>query len=186
MTTINLYQNKEQDKARISSRTANGGFWFSIAILGLTIISLFAIRFYIANLVKQNEALAVEVTQQNQGLAGVNSLQRILDMQTRLSEISKNLEIKNNQVGKLRMTQILDGMEKDMNSGVFVSSYSYDGESGIVKITFSARNFNDAARQILNFKKSEFFSDVNLGAISRDDEGINTEVSMKLKNAKNI
>lgn len=185
MTTINLYQNKEQDKKRISSRTANGGFWFSIAILALTLISLFSIRIYIASLVKQNEALTASVAQQNQGLAGVNSLQRILDMQTRLAEISKGLEIKDKQVGQLKMTQILDGLEKDMNSGVAVTSYSYDEASGEVKVSFNARNFNDAARQILNFKKSEYFSEVDLGEITRDEKGINTEVSMKFKNAKN-
>lgn len=181
MTTINLQQNQEQNKQKISARTANGGFWFSLAILVLTVLALFGIRFYIASVVAQNKTLTDTAAQQNKNLAGENTLQRILDMQTRLAEINKNLSIKDNVVGKLVMTEVLDNLEKDMNSGVVVSSFMYDRDSNSVKVSFDAHNYNDSGRQILNFKKSEYFKDASLGQISRSEKGVNADVDMQLK-----
>ncbi|EKD58510.1 MAG: hypothetical protein ACD_56C00110G0003 [uncultured bacterium] len=180
MTTINLYQNQEDAQKKLSSRTANGGFFFSLSILVLTVAGLFGLKFYIASIVKQNQVLAESVTKQNESLAGVNSLQRILDMQARLSEIKKNLEIKDGKVQQLKMTEVLDSLGKNMSSGVVVTSYSYSGEDGKVNVSFESKNFNDAARQILNFKKSEYFSGASLSGISRAEEGVTATMVMNI------
>ena len=79
------------------------------------------------------------------------------------------------------MTQVLDGLEKDLSSGVVVSSYSYDRESGSVTVTFESKNFNDTARQILNFKKSTYFSDALLGNVARAEKGVTSDMSMTVK-----
>lgn len=181
MTTINLYQNQEETQRKISARTANSGFWFSLAILILTLIALFGIRMYVASLVKNNEMLLSNIASENKRLAGVDSLQRVIDMQTRLLEINKNLAIKDGTVNKMEMTEILDEVEKNMNSGAVIASYTYNSEANDIDVSFQTHNFNDSARQILNFKKSEYFNDVALENISRNEKNITAEMIMKIK-----
>lgn len=179
MTTINLYQNQEEQQQKNSARAANSGFFFSLGILVLTLAALFVMKFYVANLVDSNKKLAEEVKQQNENLSGVNSLQRILEMQTRLAQIKTNLDIKDSAVRKLKMTDVLDSLERDLSSGVVVTEYSFDDNK--VKVAFAANNFNDAARQILNFKKSTYFTDVALGSVVRGEKNIQSEVTMSVK-----
>lgn len=180
MTTINLYQNSE-DKQKKGIGLGNGGFWLSLSIVILTLIGLFAIRIYIKNVVAKNEQLGAAIVAENQSLAGVDSLQRVLDMQGRIAEINKNLEIHDGKVERLKVTEVMDNLEKDMNSGVSLSSYNFEGESNILKITFETSNFNDSARQILNLKKSPYFSDVKLNELGRGENSVETEVEMKIK-----
>lgn len=176
MTTINLYQNQEEAQRKNSSNSSNGGFFFSLSILILTILAIFGMRMYVASIVKQNKILAEKVLQQNQSLAGVNSLQRILDLQTRMNQISENLEIRNGEVQQVWKTKILDHMAGELSSGVVVSSFSLDGDS--VKIGFNVKNYNEAARQVLNFKKSSYFSDIELVDMKRDANGISVTMTM--------
>lgn len=180
MTTINLYQNQEEVQKKVSDRTANGGFFFSLGILALTIMSVFGIKFYVASVVEQNLALVAEVQAKSDSLVGINSLQRILDMQTRIIEINKNLEVKEGKVEQLGMTEVLDNVEKSMSSGVVITKYAYNSEGKSVNVSFQSGNFNDTARQILNFKKSSYFSNVALANVSRAENGVSAEMSMRI------
>lgn len=182
MTTINLHQNQDNKSGGAYSQTANGGFIFSLAILIATVATLYGLRFYIKSVQKENANLAANVAEQNKSLAGVNSLQRVLDMQGRLDAIKANLEIKDNKAGKLMMTEVLTALEKEMNSGVFISSYDFDNESKILKVSIESLNYNDAARQLLNFKQSDYFTGVELEGISKGDSGISSQIRMAIKN----
>ncbi|EKE25771.1 MAG: hypothetical protein ACD_5C00037G0008 [uncultured bacterium] len=180
MTTINLYQNKE-DKQKKGVSFGSGGFWLSLSMVILTVIGLFGIRIYIKSVLVKNEKLGEAIAIENQSLAGVDSLQRVLDMQGRIAEINKNLEIRNSKVDRLKVTDVMDNLEKDMNSGVALTAYDFNGESNILKITFETSNFNDSARQILNLKKSPYFYDVKLGELNRIEKSIETKVDMRIK-----
>ena len=181
MTTINLYQNQEDVQRKNSARVANGGFFFSLGILVLTLVALLGIKIYEGSINSQNLALQSSIKAQNTSLAGVSSLQRILDMQARLSQIKTNLQIKNSSVGQLKMTNVLDQLGSAMSSGTVVSSYSYD-DSGKIKVIFSANDFNDVARQILNFKKSTYFSNVAFNSDTQGKDGIVSNMTMEVKN----
>ncbi|EKD46739.1 MAG: hypothetical protein ACD_67C00088G0002, partial [uncultured bacterium] len=97
-------------------------------------------------------------------------------MQKRLSEIRKNLQISKGEVARIEMMQILDKLSSDMNKGVVISSYNYNDNR--INVEFSASNFNDASKQIFNFKKSDYFKDVNLLNISRGENNVVFEVEM--------
>lgn len=178
MTTINLYQNQEDIQRKKEARTANGGFIFSVTILVLTLSAFFGLKMYVASIVKSNQEMADEIINQNKSITGVSSLQKVLDVQTRISEIGNNLKIKDGKIGKIEMTKILDNLEKEMNSGVVVDSFSYDEKGNVVSVTFKSQNFNDAARQLMNFKQSKYFSKAKLVEISRNEKGIISEAEM--------
>lgn len=178
MTTINLYQNQEGEEKRISQR-ANGGFIFSLSILIVTLLALVGVKLWSAMLAKNNAALEDTIKNQSNGLAEVNSLQKVLDTQTRVNSIKSVLQIKNNAVGKTKMTDVLDHLGAEMSSGAVVTSYTF--EQGKIKVKVSANNFSDAARQLLNFKKSSYFANANLISIERGETSINSEIEMTLK-----
>lgn len=175
MTTINLYQNQDEAQRKISAR-ANGGFFFSLGILVLTLVAFFGIKIYVARLNDQNNALTDKINAQNKSLVGENTLQRILDMQNRITQIKNNLQIKGGQVGKLKMTDVLSHLGADVSPAAVISSYSYS--DGKVKVSFTANNFNDIAQQILNFKKSTYFSNAVLGTVVRSEKNISADMTM--------
>ena len=179
MTTINLYQNPEERQQKISARTANSGFFFSLGILICTILAFVGLKFYVSTIAKQNDVMLNEINQQNTTLAGVSNLQHVLDMQARLAQIKGNLQIKNEAVGKLKITDVLNHLGTDLSSDVTISSYSYtDGE---IKVAFVSNDFNGIARQISNFKKSTYFSNANLVDVVRGQKNITADMTMEIK-----
>lgn len=180
MTTINLHQNQEDVQKKMSAKTANGGFIFSLAILFLTIGSLYATRFYKGMIITENEELSNKVASDNQNLAKINSLQKVVDMQSRLALIKENLGIEKGKVEVLKMTEILDALERDMTSGVVIKSYEFDNENKEVNVSFLALNYNDAAKQLFAFKQSKYFTGASLETITREESGIVSEVKMSL------
>jgi hypothetical protein len=84
----------------------------------------------------------------------------IFDFQSRISLASTLLEKKNSALGSL------DKLQEVMIGGVSVKSYDYNVEENALVIECEANNYNSAAKQILNFKKSEYFSEVSVFDIS--------------------
>lgn len=181
MTTINLYQNQQKEQKSFSFKFANNGVLFSLGILAVTILTLMGIKFAVFLLNKQNEALIETVQKEKENMIGLNNFEQLVDMQTRLKQIKDNLQIKNNQVSRLQMTQVLDYLGAEVNKGIFLSSYKYESDKNKVVLTFNANNFSDAARQILNFKSSDYFTSINLTKISRGEKTIQCDIEMNLK-----
>lgn len=178
MTTINLYQNPEETEKR-KALTSNGGLFFSLGILLLTILTIFGLNFFIKIAVEKNADLAAQIEEQNQSLTKVNSLQRIVDLQTRITKIKNNLVIKGDSVSQQKMTDVLDRLGADLRSDVYVSVFSL--ENGKVKVSFVAENYESAAGQILNFKKSENFANAVLEGINRSEKNLSVEMAMDVK-----
>lgn len=81
----------------------------------------------------------------------------VLDFQNRLSE-SKNL------FGSyVDGVEILSGVEKNMLPGVYLDSLKFDAKNGILELVCLAGSFDQVAKQILSFKKSNLFSRVDAG-----------------------
>jgi phosphopantetheine adenylyltransferase len=181
MTTINLYQDQKKDQKDFSYRAATSGFIFSLSILIITILALVVLKFAVSILDRQNEALVINIQNEKNSMAGLSNLEQIVDMQTRLKQIKNNLQINNNQVSRIQMTQMLDHFGTEVNAGIVVSSYKYEDSSNKISLTFNANNFSDAARQILSFKDSEYFTNVNLAKISRGEKSISCDIEMNIK-----
>lgn len=179
MTTINLYQDQQEAQRKLLSTSGNGGLFISLGILVLTFLVLGGLKFSVYTLEKESVALEQSAKAENTSLAGFGELDRIADLQARLEQIKSNLQVKNNVVTRMQMNDVLDRLGSDLSSGIVITSYKFD--SGKIKVSFKAGNFNDASRQILNFKKSSNFSDVNLTSISRDETGVKSDVEMSIK-----
>ena len=177
MTTINLYQNDEQ--RGLTKRSSNGGFFFSMGMLVLTLLVLGGLKVAASIIAANNLVLAAEIKKESDNIAGSSSLEHVIDTQNRLEEIKKNLAISKNAVNRVKMTTILDNLEKDLSAGVLVSEFNYTDGKVIVKI--NSNNFNDSARQILNFKNSEYFESVNLKSIARGEKAITADIEMGIK-----
>jgi hypothetical protein len=178
MTTINLYQNDENEK-RIASQSMNGGFMFSIAILVVTLLVLTGLKVYNPMVAKKNVALAETIDVENTNLVGLTTLDQLVDTQNRLSVIKSTLEIENGAVKRTEMTKILDELSSDMNKGLSITSYGYTDNK--VTANFSAGNFNDASKQIFSLKNSDYFSNVNLQSISRGEDSVLFNIEMEIK-----
>ncbi len=178
MTTINLYQSQEEKKG-ISSRAANGGFLFSLSMLIVTLLALGGLKIAASVITKNSSALAETIKIESEGLTGFGDLEQIVDLQSRLEQIKNNLNIKNGKVSLVQMTDVLDHLGAELSSNVTVSEYIL--KDGKITVTIDTNNFNDAARQIQNFKKSTYFTNVELKRISRGKLAINTEIEMSIK-----
>ena len=181
MTTINLYQNQQKEQKSFSFRAANSGLLFSLSIFTITIVTLIGLKFAVFLLNKQNEALITAVQKEKESMIGLSNLEQVVDMQARLKQIKDNLQIKNSQVSRIQMTQILDHLSSEVNAGIVISSYKYENDKNKVTLTFNANNFSDVARQILNFKSSDYFTNINLTKISRGEKSIPCDVEMNVK-----
>jgi len=180
MTTINLRQEQKEKESHFSSAAGgNGGVIFSLGILVFTLLVLMMFKMYVPFAQKNSNALAVVVTDENQKLVGLKSLEQVLDMQKRLTEIKSNLEITNEKVNRLEMTSVLDQLSSDLNSNVVLTNFKFD--KGAVEITVEAPNFNDIAKQILNFKKSEYFTGVGVSSMANSEGAVTCVVAMGIK-----
>lgn len=180
MTTINLYQNQAEKESQMSVRGVNKGFFFSLGILGLTLLVLLGLKIYVPIAQKESAALETSIASENAKLVGLKDLEQVVDTQKRTEEIKKNLKIVDGKVSRTEMSKVIDMVAAEMNNNVVVSSLDYD--AGKVSINFIANSFNDASKQIFNLKKSTTnFSDVSLTSLSRQEGGVNFAMDMKLK-----
>ena len=181
MTTINLYQNQQKEQKGFFSALAKNGLFFSLSILVVIILVLFGLKFAASLLSKQSGSLAANVQKEKESMLGLGNLEQIVDLQTRLKQIKDNLQIKNSQVSRIQMTQVLSYFGAEVNAGITVSSYEYKSDKNKIDLTFNANNFSDAAQQILNFKESNYFTNVNLIGISRGEKSITCDIEMNVK-----
>lgn len=179
MTTINLYQNQAEKENQMSIRGDNKGFFFSIGILGLTLLVLLGFKLYVPIAQKANLELDASIVSENTKLVGLKDLEQIVDTQKRIEEIKKNLIIADGKVSRVEISKIIDMIAAEMINNVVVSNLDY--KDGKISIDFVATNFNDVSRQIFNFKNSANFSGVSLANLSRQDDGINFSMDMNLK-----
>ncbi|MFZ5982674.1 MAG: PilN domain-containing protein [Patescibacteria group bacterium] len=104
----------------------------------------------------------------------------VLDFQNRISE-SRDL------FGKyFDGLGVLGEIEKNMVPGVYLDSLSLDSGGGVVELTCLAGSFDQVAKQILSFKKSEFFLNVESGEsdILEQEGRISFLVKLTLKQKK--
>jgi hypothetical protein len=89
----------------------------------------------------------------------------VTDLQNRIF-ISKKL-IKQDKL----LRNILESVEKNIVSGVFLTTYDSDRDAQKLKLVGFANSYNDLSRQILSFKSSKAFSNVSVGASDISESG---------------
>jgi hypothetical protein len=179
MTTINLRQNQQKVKSGFPGEMGNSGFVFSLGILAFTLLVLFGLKLYVPVMENRNNELDKAISVENNKLVGLKSLEQVIDMQSRLKEIKSNLQMTDGQVTRLEMTGLLGRLGGEMNSNVSVSEFNYSPDK--ISIAIESNNFSDIAKQILTFKKSDYFSGVNVVSINRGEKTVVCNVAMNVK-----
>lgn len=150
-----------------------------MGIIVLTAVVLVCVKLAIPIVEERNSRVLDEIKTENNSLAQESKIDLVFDVQTRLNQIKKNLQIKNNEVSRPEMTDVLSNLATDSIAGVAVSLYKF--ENNKVTATFNATNFNDIAKQILNFKKSAYFKNANVISVGRGkEEGVTCIVEMDI------
>jgi hypothetical protein len=86
-------------------------------------------------------------------------------------DFQKRLDVSGTFVGQGRNINIdLSQIEDLIVPNVYLASYSYDNATKNISLNCIGDNFNTVAKQILSFKKSDFFSNVIAGATSVDSQ----------------
>lgn len=181
MTTINLYQDQEKKKSSFFKGSKYGILFLSFGVFLIVVLVFIGLKIAVYSFSQQNKALKDAIENEKVEMARLSNLDQVFDMQMRLKEIKGNLKMGNNQVASTQMIQILNKMEGEINNGIVLTTYKYENDKNKVTLTFNANNFNDVAQQVLGFKESDYFSNVNLTKISRGEKAITCVLEMNIK-----
>jgi Tfp pilus assembly protein PilN len=96
----------------------------------------------------------------------------VLDFQNRINESEKLLKEDVDSKG------LLEILEKTMIPGVYLSSYSFVGDTKSLELECMTTSFNSVAQQILSFKNSNLFASVEGGetSFSEQDKAIRFKI----------
>ena len=172
MANINLAQdNAAQEPRLISKGMAMVLIVFFAIILAYGIVLLLDMRVK-SEVVQMKAQYAEAYEKMRRGEAS-----EVADFNNRMNISQKIL------AEGLNTSEILSAVEKSMIPAVYLDSYSYDSDGSSVTLGCVGDNYNTAAKQILNFKNSDFFAGVTAGETELDEETnkINFTIILKLK-----
>jgi len=173
MPNTNLLQAAPEKKYSESIGLGSSGVISSIVLLVIALAVWGGFTFYTADLNKKITDVDVETKSESVDLVG-KDVDRIGDIQERIAKIKSNIAAKKNP------QLILKEIERVIVQGVVVQKFSEKGSQ--LTITFQAKNFTEVSKQIVSFKKDEYFSDVVVSNLSRDKDGnIQFDIVMGIK-----
>lgn len=107
----------------------------------------------------KQKTVAGQIAVESRNLEG-READKVADFQARLAKIGDNVSSKkdpNEVLGKIGQSVVPGSVASSLESA-----------SGSLTVKFSEDNFQVAAKQVLSFKKSDYFSNVRVTDISRD------------------
>ncbi|MCX6763701.1 MAG: hypothetical protein NTZ97_03135 [Candidatus Moranbacteria bacterium] len=152
----------------------------TLYFIGGTILIIALIYFglmFSVNLVKQQtEELNAQIKVENDKLAGNKGI-KVADFQKRM-DTSKSLVL-----AKDLATESLMKTEALIVDGSYLDLFSFDKEKGTVAVECVVTNFNISAKQILNFRNSDYFAGFVSGVQSsiEKDGKVRTKMELKIK-----
>lgn len=164
MSQINLMSGGEESN-RPAKSLFGGSLFLSIALLVVTFGVYFGVMYYSQSLERSVASHEEELIAKKNLVAG-DKANRVADFADRLSVIDENLK-KTTSLPNDPLSRIEQSIMPDVN----ISSYSYDVEAGMVKISLVADSFRSVAQQIVVLKRDNAFAAVSVeGSV-----GINTD-----------
>lgn len=173
MTTINLYQEGQQQEENKKNSMISGSFVFSIALLVLVMLVYGGVKLFSNSFDKKNKAILADIEVQKNGIAGEKELVAVVDFQERMDKIKKTV------ASRVDAKTIIQNVALEMVGGVRLTDYTYTDK--LISLNFSADNYQLVAREILNFKKSENFTGVGLVSINRAEKAVVFKLEMNRK-----
>ena len=95
----------------------------------------------------------------------------IFDFQTRLKLANSFVDKENNIIGSLNKMQEL------IVSGVHLSSYEYSKKDNALILVGETKDYSSVAKQVLNFKKSEYLKDVKIVKLESGEDTISFSIA---------
>lgn len=163
MANINLYQNEQTEYQRERGGILNNGMFVALAFALLTFLAYGGVEFYLRSINQKIEFLVQEEKNSRQALQE-KDVNAAASFQQRMETISLNVD----SFAKKDPAGIFESVQKTVIDGVVVSSLDFDGKE--IGLSLVADNFETLSKQILNFKKSDFFEAVNVGSTSLGEE----------------
>lgn len=137
----------------------------SLSIPIIVLVFVFAIwggmEFYSNYLLGQKNKIDEMNKMEKNALKG-ESVNRVVDFEERMKKSESETSSKNNY------EEYLKDLEGIMVPGSMIESLKY-GEK--IEVTLVADNFQTIARQILGFKNSKYFKDIQMDKTSREESG---------------
>jgi len=173
MDDINLVTKEEEKSAGSSARE-----WIAcIVIIILSLLVYVGAVAYDRFLIKDVGRLNREYESQYNSL--LESGKNVFDFQNRLETAKPLVLEKNYALGSL------DQIEKMIIPGIYVESFTWSSEKGIVNLECVSSEYRLVANQLASFKKSDYFSEVIINETkSREDGKISFFLKLAIKNKK--
>lgn len=178
---INLSHPTEERQATFHKKKQliDTGIIISCGIAVVTLLVLGGLKYYNFVLQGKIESADKEIKADNDLLTSAaakdSSANIVSDFAVRLAKAQENISGKRDPVAALK------NLESTVVSGANLESYTYNKDKNSLLLTMAADSFPAVARQLLNFKKSEYFQDVMISGISRTETSkIGFTIDMKI------
>ncbi|HBO17229.1 MAG TPA: hypothetical protein DD451_04485 [Candidatus Moranbacteria bacterium] len=179
MVNINLHREEKKENRIYELNFWRSGTFFSITLLIVTSFIYAGQLLYKKKLVSNENAIIKEISEKKSSL-GSAALVSIKDFDQRISKIDNNL------AQRVYPNDVLAYIEDFLVKNVYIDSYKYEDSKQEVALNVIADSYNAIASQILNFKKSDKFSNVDISSTNRTEEGkITFTLTMILSNYNN-
>jgi Tfp pilus assembly protein PilN len=169
MTNIDLYQSIQAEKTTAQKKgLMDKGFAIVIFVLALTFSVWGGLKLYNLFLNKQLVSLNSQITAESEKIEA-SKMDKIADFQERMDLIRQNIPQKKDPA------DFLGNLEKAVIPSVIIDScelkYGDQAQGDTVSFTAVTDNFKSLAEQILSLKKTAYFKNVEMGAVTRNQEG---------------
>jgi nitrate reductase NapAB chaperone NapD len=178
MTPINLHQEQQFDEnSPKKTRMVSTGIIIGSLVVIITLAVWGVCSFLSDSYKKKNDILKLEIDKQKNALASGEQIDKIADFKKRTTEIENNLSAKE----KESIKNILQDVSANMLSGTILESYAYNNKGEIV-LVINSDNFQTIAKQVMQFKSFQKFSEVVISDMKRAESVISFNIAMKYKN----
>lgn len=165
MPGINLLQNDQQTENRHKSTLVNLGIGIPIGILVLVLLAYGGFKIYNGQLEEKHKAMLIEIQKEAESVIA-SDVNLVADFEERLQKSEKEIYPEN--YAKEANKEFFEKVEGAVIQGVQI--ISLNNKEGAVDIDMITGDFLTVAKQILSFKKSDYFKEVNISNISRDED----------------
>jgi len=169
MTNIDLYQSIQEEK---NTAQKKGLMERGLAIVIFVLVFSFAVwgglKFYNSFLNKKLVGINSQITTESVKV-DASKMDKVADFQERMDIIKQNIPQKKDPV------EFLGNMEKAIIPGIIIDSceFKYGDKDKGDTLTFTAitDSFKSLAEQILSLKKVAYFKNVEMGSVTREQDG---------------
>lgn len=174
MANMNLSTGDVRESSGVSF--GQGGAVTLFFVLILILVAYGGELLYKQKLTKDTQALQTEFNTKYKNLSTGNPI-TVVDFQNRLAAAKQAVA-----VGRDTRENLLE-IEKAIIPGAYLKSYKFDQKTGMVALDCIGDNYNLAAKQILNFKKSAYFAEATGGETNfvAETGKVEFKVNLKLK-----